>query len=172
MIAAPIELLFIHNFDRGVMSKRSPLAPLSPNRPSPSTGLPSSPKRPSMLPQPTLRINSAPKNTYNTSSAPRYFVSQQTKDDVNCVSFCCWGVSTLRPFQEYALGFVFENKSSDGTVVLVDRTGGGKSHVMRCAGTITRGAVLLIVPLLALAADVFLKFINSDSSNGSIDAIH
>jgi superfamily II DNA helicase RecQ len=47
-------------------------------------------------------------------------------------------------------------------VLLVDRTGGGKSqsHVIQCAGIITRGIVLVIVPLLALAADVIQKFEN------------
>eukprot|EP00956_Cyclotella_meneghiniana_P030759 scaffold78424_cov39-Cyclotella_meneghiniana.AAC.3 len=47
-----------------------------------------------------------------------------------------------------------QRELSGGTVLLVDRTGGGKSHIMRCSGAFTRGIAVIIVPLLALAAEV------------------
>jgi superfamily II DNA helicase RecQ len=90
---------------------------------------------------------------------------------VNSISRFRWGPQ-LRPNQEYALSFIFDNTAANGKVLLVDRTGGGKSHVMRCAGVITRGIVLIVVPLLSLAADIIQKFDNDDDSHGIIDAIH
>jgi superfamily II DNA helicase RecQ len=91
---------------------------------------------------------------------------------VQQISSFRWGVDTLRPNQEYALSFIFENSSAGGTALLVDRTGGGKSHVMRCAGCITRGIVLIIVPLLSLAADIVTKFETDRHEHGIIEAIH
>jgi superfamily II DNA helicase RecQ len=86
---------------------------------------------------------------------------------VNSISRFRWGPQ-LRPNQEYALSFIFDNTAANGKVLLVDRTGGGKSHVMRCAGVI----MLIVVPLLSLAADIIQKFDNDDDSHGIIDAIH
>ena len=83
-----------------------------------------------------------------------------------------WNVHELRKRQQYSLSFIFNNKASGGTALLVDRTGGGKSHTMRCSGVFTRGIIVIIVPLLALAADVFLKFITDDDSYGPIQAVH
>ena len=83
-----------------------------------------------------------------------------------------WNVPELRDRQIYSLSFIFDNKASGGTALLVDRTGGGKSHTMRCSGVFTRGIIVIIVPLLALAADVFLKFITEEDKYGPVQAIH
>jgi hypothetical protein len=37
-----------------------------------------------------------------------------------------------------------QRELSGGTVLLVDRTGGGKSHTMRCSGAFTRGIAVII----------------------------
>eukprot|EP00956_Cyclotella_meneghiniana_P027040 scaffold59842_cov59-Cyclotella_meneghiniana.AAC.1 len=83
-----------------------------------------------------------------------------------------WNVPELRDRQRYSLCFIFHNKASGGTALLVDCTGGGKSHTMRCSGVFMRGIVLIIVPLLALAADVFLKFVTDKDKYGPVQAIH
>ena len=88
------------------------------------------------------------------------------------VSKLRWNVPELRDRQIYSLSFIFDNKASGGTALLVDRTGGGKSHTMRCSGVFTRGIIVIIVPLLALAADVFLKFITEEDKYGPVQAIH
>jgi superfamily II DNA helicase RecQ len=64
---------------------------------------------------------------------------------------------------------MFDNTAANGKVLLVDQTGGGKSHVMSCdvlvlSLLITHGIVLVIVPFLALAADVIQKCKNNDNS--------
>jgi hypothetical protein len=43
---------------------------------------------------------------------------------------------------------------------------------MRCAGVITRGIVLIIVPLLSLTADLITKFDTDDHEHGIIEARH
>eukprot|EP00956_Cyclotella_meneghiniana_P023102 scaffold44510_cov84-Cyclotella_meneghiniana.AAC.2 len=84
-----------------------------------------------------------------------------------------WNVSDLRNRQRYSLCFIFHNKASGGTALLVDRTGGGKSHTMRCGGVFTRGIIVItVIPLLALAMDVFLKFVTDDGKYGPVQAIH
>ena len=74
---------------------------------------------------------------------------------LSCLVF---NVPTLRPAQSFALRFMFQNPRCGGTVLLVDRTGGGKSHVMRASGVFIRGIILVCAPLLALAADLYPKF--------------
>ena len=66
-----------------------------------------------------------------------------------------FGVPTLCPAQSKALPHLFANERCAGTLLLVDRTGGGKSHVMRLSGVFLRGITLVCVPLLALAADFY-----------------
>ena len=60
-----------------------------------------------------------------------------------------------------------QRELSGGTVLLVDRTGGGKSHTMRCSGVFTRGIAVIIVPLLALAADE-RQSIHCDADGGYV----
>ena len=112
-----------------------------------------------------------PPNPYQ-SNAVNYSPPSTVKRHVTLVSRHRWDVPELRPRQQHALASIFYKKATNGTVLIIDKTGGGKSHVMRCSGVFTRGVVLIIVPLLALAADVFLKFVTDDDRYGSIDAIH
>ena len=44
-----------------------------------------------------------------------------------------------------------------GKLVLVHRTNGGKSHIMRMIGLRVAGVVVVIVPLLTLCADQIRK---------------
>jgi superfamily II DNA helicase RecQ len=98
--------------------------------------------------------------------------SQKVKDVVTNVSKHVWRTPVLRERQSLALSTLLENKACDGTLLFVDRTGGGKSHVMRVAGTCVRGIIVVTAPTLALAADVFEKFKVADESTGFVDAIH
>lgn len=43
---------------------------------------------------------------------------------------------------------------------------------MRCSSVFTRGITVVIFPLLTLAEEVFLKFVNVDETYGSVQAIH
>ena len=135
----------------------------------------SSPKTPTVAPSAATApavVAASVSNPYQqhvvTSYSPPFPVKRLMTD----VSKFRWSVPQLRERQVYSLTFIFHNKSSGGTVLLVDRTGGGKSHTMRCSGVFTRGITVIIVPLLALAADVFLKFVTDDKTYGPIDAVH
>jgi hypothetical protein len=81
-----------------------------------------------------------------------------------------WRTLVLRKRQSLALSTIFENKACDGTLLFVDCTGGGKSHIMRVTGTCVRGIIVVTAPTLALAA--FKKFKVADKSTGFVDAIH
>ena len=134
-----------------------------------------SPKRPTVPAEPSATPNravSSAVNRYRPSRPVPYSPPSATKRLMTNVSKFRWNVPELRETQRYALSFIFHNKASRGTALLVDRTGGGKSHTMRCSGVFTRGITVVIVPLLALAADVFLKFVNDDETYGSVQAIH
>eukprot|EP00956_Cyclotella_meneghiniana_P009043 scaffold12414_cov84-Cyclotella_meneghiniana.AAC.4 len=83
-----------------------------------------------------------------------------------------WGVDGLRKRQALCLSTFFEYKRCDGKLLFVDVTGGGKSRVMRVAGTRVREIILVTCPTLALAADVLKKFRVADQSIGIVKAIH
>jgi hypothetical protein len=80
-----------------------------------------------------------------------------------------WGVH-LRPMQLRALLFLFGNDNFERKMLLVARTGGGKSHVIRMTGTMFRGIHLIIHPLLVLTADQITKFTCASTRHGSVMA--
>ena len=58
------------------------------------------------------------------------------------------------------------------TLLLIDRTGGGKTHITRVVGCVKRGVVLIIVPLLALSADQLAKFKEGSQAYGTAETHH
>ena len=64
-----------------------------------------------------------------------------------------WHTKEMRPKQHIAVDRLLFDASSDGKLLLVDRTGGGKSLTMQMALTMSAGIALVIGPLLALTAD-------------------
>ena len=63
---------------------------------------------------------------------------QQVSNDI-------WGVKELRHIQEEALMHIVTHQS----LLLIGRTGIGKSHFVRMVGTVLGGIVVVVVPLLA-----------------------
>ena len=57
-------------------------------------------------------------------------------------------------------------------LLLVARTGIGKMHVMRIAGIMLRGIVLIIIPLLSILADQIRKFRDANQAFGSVSVYH
>ena len=51
-------------------------------------------------------------------------------------------------------------------LVVVHRTGGGGTHILRTLGVIERGVTFIFIPLLTLSADVMRKFENADNDVG------
>jgi len=83
---------------------------------------------------------------------------QQVSNDI-------WGVKKLRPIQEEALMHIVTHQS----LLLIGRTGIGKSHFVRMVGTVLGGIVVVVVPLLALMGDQMTKMkpitMSADGSN-------
>mgnify|MGYP005726043589 CR=1 FL=1 len=84
-------------------------------------------------------------------------------------STCVWGLP-LRPMQLRALLFLFGPANLGRKMLLVDRPGGGKSHVVRMIGTMLRGVHLVVHPLLALTADQVPNFRTGSERFGPISA--
>ena len=74
-----------------------------------------------------------------------------------------WGVKQLRPIQSEALWHIIDHRS----LLLISRTGSGKSHFVRMMGTVFGGIVVVVVPLLALMGDQMTKMTSVD---GSVEA--
>jgi superfamily II DNA helicase RecQ len=108
------------------------------------------------VPLPIPAAAGAPSNHYRPVAS--FVPSEKVKEVVSKVSTHVWRTPVLRECQSLALSTLLENKACDGSLLFVDRTGGGKSHVMRVAGTCVRGIIVVTAPTLALAADVFEKF--------------
>ena len=72
---------------------------------------------------------------------------------INEASFTVWGVPSLRPFQMVAVIKLLFDGACNKKLLLVDRTGSGKSHILRMIASLTGGIWLIIIPLLSLTAD-------------------
>ena len=65
-----------------------------------------------------------------------------------------------------ALCHLFRPEDSERKMLLVTRTGGGKSHVLRLVGTLLRAVHLVLHPLLVLTADQMPKFLAASDAHG------
>jgi len=93
------------------------------------------------------------------------------KDCIAVASASVWVVPTMRPAQ---LGACYRllHPHRPNSFVVVHRTGGGKTHILRTLGVIERGIVLIFIPLLTLSADVMHKFEVANTTWGNVGAYH
>jgi hypothetical protein len=82
-----------------------------------------------------------------------------------------WGVPTMRPSQLEAC-YRLLHPHRPNSLVVVHRTGGGKTHILRTLDVIERGIVLIFIPLLTLSADVMHKFEVANRTWGNAGAYH
>ena len=82
-----------------------------------------------------------------------------------------WGTPCLRPTQAAAIAEIMHGRCG-GKLLLVHRTGGGKSHIMRMIGSLVAGVVVVIVPLLTLCADQIRKIDEASQKYASCEAQH
>ena len=68
-----------------------------------------------------------------------------------------WSTPSCRPAQLAAVDTILFSEACRGKLLVVDRTGGRKSHILRMIATFVGGIVLVIVPLLTLTADQLAK---------------
>ena len=82
-----------------------------------------------------------------------------------------WSVPALRPVQVRAAAHLAD-ASKPRYLLMVERPGGGKTHVAKLTGVIEKGITLLIVPLLTLSADSLAKFTVACQDYGTVEAHH
>ena len=88
----------------------------------------------------------------------------------NCARAVC-GVDRLRPMQAQVALEVLR-PDTPNHVVVVQRTGSGKTLLMRVVGLMLRGVVVIFVPLHALTADVMAKFSEASQQWGAVQAFN
>ena len=79
---------------------------------------------------------------------------------------------SLWPNQLAAIKRLLVDPRTDGKVLLVERTGGGKSLVMLVSAITVGGITLVIVPLLALTANQLSRIRCAVQKYGAVDAQH
>ncbi len=93
------------------------------------------------------------------------------KDCISATSAFIWGVPTMRPGQLKAC-FHLLHPHHPNSLVVVHRTGGGKTHILRTLGVIERGIIIIFIPLLTLSANVMHKFESADPTWGNVGIYH
>ena len=88
----------------------------------------------------------------------------------NCARAVC-GVDCLRPMQAQVALEVLR-PDTPNHVVVAQRTGSGKTLLMRVVGLMLRGLVVIFVPLHALTADVMAKFAGANQRWGAVQAFN
>ena len=83
-----------------------------------------------------------------------------------------FGVPTLRPRQVEAASKLIFDRSCRGRLLVVDRTGGGKSLILHTVAACVAGVSLVIVPLLSLTADQLSRLQSASQTHGSVKAVH
>eukprot|EP00956_Cyclotella_meneghiniana_P018041 scaffold29820_cov95-Cyclotella_meneghiniana.AAC.3 len=76
--------------------------------------------------------------------------------------------TALRQQQVLACATLHEDKASEGIVLNVDRTGGGKSHTMRLSCAYEGAIGIVTIPLLALTASIQSKMEDFDPTYGNV----
>lgn len=87
------------------------------------------------------------------------------RDKLNMLSDRVWDVETPREMQYTGV----KTALREGKAIVVDRTGGGKSHLIRLLGTMLRGLNIVFHPLLALMGDQVAKFREGRDDHGAIE---
>ena len=81
-------------------------------------------------------------------------------------------VESLRPKQHEAVEALVFGDELNGKLIVVDRTGGGKSLILQMAGISVAGVTLVIVPLLSLTANQMARITRARTNDMDIHAFH
>ena len=81
-------------------------------------------------------------------------------------------VKSLRPKQHEAVEALAFGDDSNGKLIVVDRTGGGKSLILQMTGISVAGVTLVIVPLLSLTANQMASIKRARTNDIDIHAFH
>ena len=151
-------------FDDRLRINNTPIPPVQTNANTPSVVSPNASR-------PTVRTPSAPAMPRRSPPSGIVYTDAVLDEATTSCSREIWGQPALRPNQLTACRRLVD-PGKPTSLLLVERTGGGKTHVTRVVGAIERGIVLVIVPLLALSADQLKKFKSANQAYGAVDAFH
>ena len=93
------------------------------------------------------------------------------KSCIIAASTSVWSVHEMYPAQLDAVYHLLHPMCPNHLAV-IQRTGAGKTHILRTLGVIERGIILIIIPLLTLSADVMFKFTCADLKFGAVAVQH
>lgn len=88
------------------------------------------------------------------------------------LSRCIFETNELRDYQKRALVRCIDPMYNDSKLLLITRTGSGKSHIMRTLGVAMNGIVVIFIPLLSLSADQMVKMKEAKQLLGSVETHH
>ena len=114
-----------------------------------------------------LDLNKIREQSYTFDEVPEY---ASLEEYLVWVSKHICKTDTLRPLQMDALLHLLD--PNKGKLLLVTRTGSGKSHVMRMLGVMMGGVIVIIVPLLSLSADQMEKMTSISQQTGPMGTVH
>ena len=118
-------------------------------------------------PPPTGASPSLPRDDDSSNAAAAIDVLLAQR--YNQASAAVWNVPALRPNQTKALCHI-GNPHKPRVLLLVERTGGGKTHVFKVAGVVEKGLVYIMQNLHSLSADQLSKFQGANQAYGSVSA--
>ena len=95
-----------------------------------------------------------------------------TMDIIRYAALCVWRKPCLRPVQECAVHKLVYDPVSEGKLLVIDRTGGGKSLILQLSGIIVGGIVFVLVPLLSLTANNISKIRRAVQDYGLVEVHH
>ena len=108
----------------------------------------------------------------STASDVSVDLSSPFVDHVNSGASRVFGVESLRPKQIEGVDRIIFDPSSGGRLIIVDRTGGGKSLILAMTAICIGGISLVLVPLLALTANQLARLSKAIQKYGVVSAHH
>ena len=93
------------------------------------------------------------------------------KSCIIAASASVWSVHEMYPAQLDAVYHLLHPMRPNHLAV-IQRTGAGKTHILRTLGVIERGIILIFIPLLTLSADVMSKFTCANQNFGAVTVQH
>ena len=97
---------------------------------------------------------------------------ESLSEHLNSGSRRVFNTPLLRPRQQQTVQTILRKKSCGGKIIVVDRTGGGKSLILHMTSIAVAGISLVIVPLLALTANQLERINQALQTCGATSAVH
>jgi superfamily II DNA/RNA helicase len=108
----------------------------------------------------------------STASDVSVDLSSPFIDHLNSGASRVFAVESLRPKQVEGVERIIFDPSSGGRLIIVDRTGGGKSLILAMTAICIGGITLVLVPLLALTANQLARLSKAIQKYGVVSAFH